>query len=45
MDPNFKYAGDKIGSTIFPGTAYNVHITWSLGFTIMPQEATKKTGR
>ena len=36
MDPNFKYTGDKIGASIFPGTPYDVHITWGLSIIIAP---------
>ena len=36
MDPNFQYDYDEIGASIYPGTPYNVHITWSLSLTVSP---------
>lgn len=28
MDPNSNYFGDTVGAMLFPGTPYNVHISW-----------------
>jgi hypothetical protein len=45
MDPNFQYYGDMIGASIYPGTPYNVHITWSLSLTVSPPPATTQSTR
>ncbi|MDL5050860.1 RHS repeat-associated core domain-containing protein, partial [Oscillatoria amoena NRMC-F 0135] len=37
MDPNFTYIEDRIGAKIFPGTPYNVHITWTDVIVITPK--------
>ncbi len=45
MDPNFQYYGDKIGAKIYPGTPYNVHISWSLSLTVSPPSTTTQSTR
>lgn len=44
MDPNSNYFWDKVGAAVFPGTSYNVHITWSATITIknLPPPTTVK---
>jgi RHS repeat-associated protein len=37
MDPNPQYFGDRVGSALFPGTPYIIHISWTDLITITPK--------
>lgn len=37
MDPNSNHFGDTVGAALFPGTPYNVHISWTDLITITPK--------
>ncbi|MFM7854926.1 MAG: hypothetical protein ACKO96_24105 [Flammeovirgaceae bacterium] len=37
MDPNPSHFGDRVGAALFPGTPYNVHISWTDIINITPK--------
>jgi len=37
MDPKLSELGDRVGSALFPGTPYTVHISWTDLITITPK--------